>query len=168
MGGQETSSKLRRLVLLFALLLIAPSMARGQDATGWWGGDQGLEEETALPPLDLNGCWVGTEQDQLGQGSLFIDFVQKGHRITLLTTARIEFSNGEVAAGHIRGHVGPSKFKVGFHGKYKKQKCHIKFHGDLSDGDLVGGYHFYCPGTGVPGHFFGTFDLARSATGCEL
>jgi len=166
-SAHEKLIKLSGIIFLFALMVSSPVASRAQSAVEWfsWDGpDQNTEPETKSPPLDLNGCWEGTEQDQGGEGTLWINFVQNGRKLTRSTTGAISFSNGQRGSGHLSGSANATKFHVG----HISPGCNVTFHGaPASDGDLVGRFNFNCPRSGIHTHFKGTFDLASDPDGCK-
>jgi hypothetical protein len=161
----KDSIKSIAVILLLGALITLPTLAHSQEAPKWWGGpDETTEPQIEAAPMDLNGCWVGPENDQGGTGQLSIDFVQERHHIKFATEAAITFSDGIAANGPIHGSVHGKRFKAGFH----QSHCNISFKGKLdNNADLIGKFNFKCPKINIDEHFKGTFDLTRSATGCS-
>jgi hypothetical protein len=155
------------VVVILGLLCGLSDSAYSQDLQGWvnWGTVGGGEDiESKTPPLNLQGCWTGTEEDQGGEGQMFINFSQHGRTITKSSSAGIAFSTGQGATGPVSGSVNSKSFQVGFHHK----SCNISFTGKLPNGgpDLVGRFNFNCKPTGIKRNFKGTFDLVSDPGGC--
>jgi hypothetical protein len=155
------------IIVFLGLLCGLSRSAYSQDLQGWsnWGTVGGDEEtELKAPPLNLQGCWTGTEQDQGGEGQLFINFSQRGRILTRNSRAGIAFSNGQGATGPVSGSVSSKSFQVGFHHK----SCNVSFTGKLPNGgpDLVGRFNFNCKPIGIKRNFRGTFDLVSNPGGC--
>src|SRR5438132_12324414 len=129
---REIMTGLSAILFLFGLLALSPSVTRAQDAQGWYSWDVGPSAgpETKSQPLNLAGCWGGTEQDQGGPGQLFINFVQRANKITKGSDGGIAFSNGQHVSGPVTGSVTSSNFHVGFH----RGSCNVSFSGTLPGG----------------------------------
>ena len=153
-------------IALAAVLVSGPGFAHAEDLE-WAPNEDNAAVDNgskAPPPLNLNGCWGGSETDSGGKGSLFIDFVQKGKKLTSKSHAQIIFSTNHGCNGGVSGSVNSQMFAVGFH---HGSKCNLSIKGTLPNGgpNLQGNFNLNCPSVCGPAQNV-TFSLTRNGPGC--
>jgi hypothetical protein len=153
-------------ISLAAILALAAGFAHAEDLE--WETNQdntaSLDKGSKAPPLNLNGCWGGSEKDSGGNGNLFINFAQKGKKITKSSNAQITYSTGSGCHGPVSGSVNSQMFAIGFH---HGSKCNLSIKGTLPNGgpNLQGNFNLNCPAVCGPQQNV-PFTLTRNGPGC--
>jgi len=162
--SKSTFTSVVGTISLVAIFAFSAGFAQAEDL-GWESNDSGaVDNGSKSPPLNLNGCWGGSETDSGGNGNLSIDFVQKGRKFTSSSHAQFTFSTHTGCNGPVSGSANSQMFAVGFH---HGKKCNVSIKGTLPNGgpNLQGNYNLNCPSVcGAPQS--GPFSLTRGGPGC--